>query len=124
MIFLPLCILIVRELWLGMMRLRASVGENDPGLAFVWAFVLAGFINAFFQSTFEAPYAAVAFWSMLAVLCVMNRQVEDPTDEDEDVQTIPVNPYSYNSFLSEVYKKCQKVLFCFQVQLLQFLSQP
>ncbi|MED6299129.1 MAG: hypothetical protein VX860_03480, partial [Verrucomicrobiota bacterium] len=43
-------------------------------------------INAFFQSTFEAPYAAVAFWSMLAVLCVMNRQVVDPTDEDEDVQ--------------------------------------
>ena len=69
-----------------MMRLRVSVGENDPGLAFVWAFVLAGFINAFFQSTFEAPYAAVAFWSMLAVLCVMNRQVEDPNDEDEDVQ--------------------------------------
>ena len=86
MIFIPLCILIVRELWLGMMRLRASVGENDPGLAFVWAFVMAGFINAFFQSTFEAPYAAVAFWSMLAVLCVMNRQVADSIDEDEDVE--------------------------------------
>ncbi|MFL2478568.1 MAG: hypothetical protein ACJ0K4_03360 [Verrucomicrobiales bacterium] len=40
----------------------------------------------FFQSTFEAPYAAVAFWSMLAVLCVMNRQVADSIDEDEDVE--------------------------------------
>ena len=88
MIFIPLCILIVRELWLGMMRLRATVGENDPRLAFVWAFVLAGFINAFFQSTFEAPYAAVAFWSMLAVLCVMNRQA-DGLAEEEDFQEVP-----------------------------------
>ncbi|MAS91226.1 MAG: hypothetical protein CMO56_04960, partial [Verrucomicrobiales bacterium] len=51
------------------------------GLAFAWAFVLAGFTNAFFQSTFEAPYAAIAFWSMLAVLCVMNRQ--ELSEEEE-----------------------------------------
>ena len=29
--------------------------------------------------------------------------------------------YKYK-FCSKVYKKCQKVLFCFQVQFLQFLS--
>jgi len=84
MIFIPICILIVRELWLGMIKLRASSDEHSPGLAFAWAFVLAGFANAFFQSTFEAPYAAIAFWSMLAVLCVMNRQTDEVTEEEEE----------------------------------------
>ncbi|MFL2483494.1 MAG: O-antigen ligase family protein [Verrucomicrobiales bacterium] len=84
MIFIPICVLIVRELWLGMIKLRASSDEHSPGLAFAWAFVLAGFANAFFQSTFEAPYAAIAFWSMLAVLCVMNRQTDEVTEEEEE----------------------------------------
>jgi len=88
MIFIPICILVVRELWIGMLKLRASSDEHSPGLAFVWAFVLGGFTNAFFQSTFEAPYAAIAFWSMLAVLCVMNRQTDEETDEEEDLVEI------------------------------------
>ena len=70
LIFIPICLLIVRELWIGMMKLKGFPEENVPGHAFAWGFVLAGFINAFFQSTFEAPYAAIAFWSMLAVFCV------------------------------------------------------
>ena len=86
MIFLPICILIVRELWLGMIKLRDPEDEHIPGHAFSWAFVLAGFTNAFFQSTFEAPYAAIAFWSMLAVLCVSNRQSVVEEEEEELVE--------------------------------------
>ena len=86
MIFLPICILIVRELWLGMIKLRDPEDEHIPGHAFSWAFVLAGFTNAFFQSTFEAPYAAIAFWSMLAVLCVSNRQLVVEEEEEELVE--------------------------------------
>ena len=86
LIFLPICILIVRELWLGMIKLRASADEHSPGHAFVWAFVLGGFTNAFFQSTFEAPYAAIVFWSMLAVLCVSNRQSVVEEEEEELVE--------------------------------------
>ena len=60
--------------------------EHSPGHAFVWAFVLGGFTNAFFQSTFEAPYAAIVFWSMLAVLCVSNRQSVVEEEEEELVE--------------------------------------
>ena len=95
-IFLPICILIVRELWIGMIKLRASGGEHNPGLAFAWAFVLAGFTNAFFQSTFEAPYAAIAFWSMLAVLCVMNRQ-EQSEEEEMNADVVETD----NEFINE-----------------------
>ena len=79
-----------------MIKLRASGGEHNPGLAFAWAFVLAGFTNAFFQSTFEAPYAAIAFWSMLAVLCVMNRQ-EQSEEEEMNADVVETD----NEFINE-----------------------
>ena len=60
------------------------------------AFVLAGFTNAFFQSTFEAPYAAIAFWSMLAVLCVMNRQ-EQSEEEEMNADVVETD----NEFINE-----------------------
>ena len=74
-IFIPLCIIIARELFLGFRTIRRKGRDIDPGLGFAWAFVLAGFTNAFFQSTFEAPYSAVMFWTLLAVLVALN-QVE------------------------------------------------
>lgn len=72
-IFIPIVVLIMRELWIGLQILRRHASQCDPRYAFTWAFVLAGFVNAFFQSTFEAPYTAVMFWTLLAVLAVMNQ---------------------------------------------------
>ena len=72
-LFIPIIILIMRELWIGFMVLRRTRERCDPKYAFAWAFVLGGFSNAFFQSTFEAPSTAIMFWTLLAVLAVMNK---------------------------------------------------
>jgi hypothetical protein len=85
-IFIPIAILIARELWIGMQILRKYGSQSNPRYAFTWAFILAGFVNAFFQSTFEAPYTAVMFWTFLALLCVMNQVEHDKlfaTEEHE-----------------------------------------
>ncbi|MCP4849848.1 MAG: hypothetical protein GY899_18065 [Verrucomicrobiaceae bacterium] len=76
-IFIPIAILITRELWIGIHVLRRYGSQSNPRYAFTWAFILAGFVNAFFQSTFEAPYTAVMFWTILALLCVMNQVEHD-----------------------------------------------
>ena len=75
LLFIPIIILIMRELWIGFMVLRRKRERCDPKYAFAWAFVLGGFSNAFFQSTFEAPYTAIMFWTLLAVLAVMNNDI-------------------------------------------------
>jgi hypothetical protein len=79
-IFIPIVILIMKELWIGLQTLRRRGSQCDPRYAFTWAFVLAGFVNAFFQSTFEAPYTAVMFWTLLAVLAVMNETNSQETE--------------------------------------------
>ena len=71
-IFIPIAYLLSRELWIGLQVMRRYGSQCDARYAFTWAFVMAGFVNAFFQSTFEAPYTAVMFWTLLALLCVMN----------------------------------------------------
>ena len=83
-IFIPIAILITRELWIGMQVLRKYGSRSDPRYAFTWAFILAGFVNAFFQSTFEAPYTAVMFWTLLAILCVMNQVEHDKLSASEE----------------------------------------
>jgi hypothetical protein len=90
-IFIPIAYLLARELWIGLQVMRRYGSQCDPKYAFTWAFVMAGFVNGFFQSTFEAPYTAVMFWTLLALLCVMNNiesekfaVVEDPELEPSD----------------------------------------
>jgi hypothetical protein len=80
-IFIPIAILIMKELWIGVEIMRRQGNQCDPRHAFTWAFVLAGFVNAFFQSTFEAPYTAVMFWTLLAVLAVMNKNSQENSNE-------------------------------------------
>ena len=80
-IFIPIAILIMKELWIGVEIMRRQGSQCDPRYAFTWAFVLAGFVNAFFQSTFEAPYTAVMFWTLLAVLAVMNKNSQENSNE-------------------------------------------
>ena len=80
-IFIPIAILIMKELWIGVEIMRRQGNQCDPRYAFTWAFVLAGFVNAFFQSTFEAPYTAVMFWTLLAVLAVMNKNSQENSNE-------------------------------------------
>ncbi len=73
-IFIPIVCLIIYELWIGLKILRHTGRQYDSRYAFTWTFVLAGFVNGFFQSTFEAPYTAIMFWTLLAVLAVMNQE--------------------------------------------------
>jgi hypothetical protein len=98
LIFIPIIILIIRELWIGFMVLRRTRKRCDPKYAFAWAFVLGGFSNAFFQSTFEAPYTAIMFWTLLAVLAVMNQNIVvaseakiSSTGADEDTVSEGIN---------------------------------
>lgn len=93
LIFLPIIYLIARELWIGVCIMRRHKSKCDARYAYVWAFVLAGFVNAFFQSTFEAPYTAVMFWTLLALLCVMNQvdEYETTSAESEDLETSNVS---------------------------------
>ena len=93
LIFLPIAYLISRELWLSTKIMRREGKKCDPRLAYVWAFILAGFVNAFFQSTFEAPYTAVMFWTLLALLCVMNQvdEYEMTSAESEDLEASDVS---------------------------------
>ena len=76
------------ELWIGVDIMRRHGSQCDPRYAFTWAFVLAGFVNAFFQSTFEAPYTAVMFWTLLAVLAVMNKSILEQSDESASGVTL------------------------------------
>ena len=80
------------------MVLRRSGDRCDPKYAFTWAFVLGGFSNAFFQSTFAAPYTAIMFWTLLAVLAVMNQNIVvaseakiSSTGADEDTVSEGIN---------------------------------
>ncbi len=87
-IFIPIAVLIMKELWIGVDIMRRHGSQCDPRYAFTWAFVLAGFVNAFFQSTFEAPYTAIMFWTLLAVLAVMNKSILEQSDESASGVTL------------------------------------